>query len=522
MPGKLSKLDRHNQDIAPQSKKVRLGNTGVGDRDSSGRAGQTNLASTVADVIEQRIESEKLPDGTFIGTERDVCAQYNMGGALFRQVGRILEQRGVAYIRRGPSGGLVVQEDRINAVGHMLATFLCFTRSHLVDFRDSAAIISDQSFKQAVPRLKVETAAKLRAKLKILDDSEQSTWQAIHRNLEIRNAVYDAAENPALSLFHRALANAVIVSMPLENVQEGQRNIDRQIGRKISENLIEALITNNFQKFCEVNSENVRFITDRKGSWKFDSFPVRSSLSSEKVELDLTSGGKLPERVARAILLDIGQRGWPVGERLGTEPELLERFGVSRATFREAACLLEQYSAVERRRGPSGGLVVCSPDPKSLVKLAVAALKGANIQLDHVRSLQIEFQACAVDSLARINNLQAFERLQSMIVDMKTARGEDLRDRLANFQTYLMDMTQNQSLIIFSKILSALASSRDIDRSVSDADIVQLASDTLGNMLVYAASKDQALAKLSMREFMVGETSWLTPTGLKNPSNSEK
>ena len=35
---------------------------------------------------------------------------------------------------------------------------------------------------------------------------------------------------------------------------------------------------------------------------------------------------------------------------------------VSRATFRQAVRLLEQYFAVQTRRGPGGGLFVASPD----------------------------------------------------------------------------------------------------------------------------------------------------------------
>ena len=40
--------------------------------------------------------------------------------------------------------------------------------------------------------------------------------------------------------------------------------------------------------------------------------------------------------IARRIEDDVVERGWPVGEVLGSETDLLERFGVSRAVFREA------------------------------------------------------------------------------------------------------------------------------------------------------------------------------------------
>ncbi len=39
---------------------------------------------------------------------------------------------------------------------------------------------------------------------------------------------------------------------------------------------------------------------------------------------------KVGERLARQIVEEIAAAGWPIGTVLGTEPELLERYGVSR------------------------------------------------------------------------------------------------------------------------------------------------------------------------------------------------
>lgn len=55
--------------------------------------------------------------------------------------------------------------------------------------------------------------------------------------------------------------------------------------------------------------------------------------------------------------------GWPVGHLLGREAELLERWRVSRAVFREAVAIAEKQDLIEMRRGRGGGLVVKStPD----------------------------------------------------------------------------------------------------------------------------------------------------------------
>ena len=53
------------------------------------------------------------------------------------------------------------------------------------------------------------------------------------------------------------------------------------------------------------------------------------------------SDAKRAAKVADRIVGDVMALGWPVGEVLGSEADLLERYQVSRAVFREAVRLLE-------------------------------------------------------------------------------------------------------------------------------------------------------------------------------------
>jgi DNA-binding FadR family transcriptional regulator len=77
---------------------------------------------------------------------------------------------------------------------------------------------------------------------------------------------------------------------------------------------------------------------------------------------------KLGEIVAERIVDEIIQRGWNEGEILGTEADFMERYRISRATFREAARQLEWQGAGEMRRGASGGLAVKAPPRETIVK----------------------------------------------------------------------------------------------------------------------------------------------------------
>lgn len=76
---------------------------------------------------------------------------------------------------------------------------------------------------------------------------------------------------------------------------------------------------------------------------------------------------KLGEVVAERIVDEIVQRGWNEGEVLGTEADFMERFRISRATFREAVRQLEWHGAAGMRRGVYGGLVVKAPPRHAIV-----------------------------------------------------------------------------------------------------------------------------------------------------------
>src|SRR3984885_15524214 len=71
---------------------------------------------------------------------------------------------------------------------------------------------------------------------------------------------------------------------------------------------------------------------------------------------------KRASKIARHIEAEIVRRGWPVGESLGSEHALQQRFCVSRSVLREAVRLVEHHRVARMRRGPHGGLLVCEPD----------------------------------------------------------------------------------------------------------------------------------------------------------------
>lgn len=106
----------------------------------------------------------------------------------------------------------------------------------------------------------------------------------------------------------------------------------------------------------------------------YDQAPTRSStrLVTSAVQDGDADGRKLKtsEKVAVMIVRDIVAGGMKTGDRLPLEAAMLEQYGVSRASLREALRLLEVQGLITIRPGPHGGPVVGAVNAANLAHTA--------------------------------------------------------------------------------------------------------------------------------------------------------
>ena len=91
---------------------------------------------------------------------------------------------------------------------------------------------------------------------------------------------------------------------------------------------------------------------------------------------------RIAARKLRALSLAV-----PEGTLLGSEAELIERVGVSRPTFRQAARLVEHEQLLAIRRGVGGGFHARRPDVSSVVNSAVTYMLTEHTTLRDIFSV---------------------------------------------------------------------------------------------------------------------------------------
>src|SRR5919198_925711 len=121
---------------------------------------------------------------------------------------------------------------------------------------------------------------------------------------------------------------------------------------------------------------------------------------------------KIADELRRAILA-----GEVVdGELLGREPELVERFGVSRPSLREALRILEAEGLITVVRGVRGGVVVHEPDERMTARTAALVLQARNVPLADVFEARSLIEPLAAKAIASMRSRRrAIDELRALV-----------------------------------------------------------------------------------------------------------
>jgi DNA-binding FadR family transcriptional regulator len=172
-----------------------------------------------------------------------------------------------------------------------------------------------------------------------------------------------------------------------------------------------------------------------------------------------TRSREKPEQIADELRALIVSGQLEEGESLGREPDLVERFGVSRPSLREALRILEAEGLVAVVRGVRGGVVVRQPDERMTARNAALVLQFRNVTLADVQEARNIIEPAAARMLASARDRRAAaEELRTLIAAEQEAIGDPAAFGKANaeFHERLVALAGNQTLEIVAEMLNEI------------------------------------------------------------------
>lgn len=147
------------------------------------------------------------------------------------------------------------------------------------------------------------------------------------------------------------------------------------------------------------------------------------------------------------------------GDSLGHEPDLVERFGVSRPSLREALRILEAEGLITVVRGVRGGVIVHEPDHRMTARTAALVLQAQNVSLADVFEFRSMLEPMAARALAGMRSRRAVvAELRSLIAKQQAVieNPEGFGPANAVFHKRLVSLSGNQTFSIVAEMLNEI------------------------------------------------------------------
>lgn len=460
------------------------------------------LAERVAANLEAEVIAAGWPVGALIGTEEQLLARYGVGRAVLREAFRLTEHRQIARVRLGRNGGLVVIAPTSSAVEESLAIYLDYVGVSVEEIFEVRSILESFSVVSATTGIDEEHVAMFR------NLAEVALTNGASANLggqQFHELIAEATGNVALSLFIHALT--FLTAHPRDEASTSRsefKSFDDRVRNDHAE-ISKAILTGDELMAREAMVKHVKYLRDRAARPRKNS-RVDNGIEPRELDTNQSRGSDLQRSaatVATRIRDEIVQKGWPVGQSLGFENELLERYGVGRAQFREAARILESHSVIQMRRGIGGGMVITAPDSQATMRAGALYLRFRNVQSVQIRDLREELEVASVRlAIERLNAdgivtlERVVEREQNWSDDQFPVVSHDLHGVIA-------DLSGNRPLALLISILMQITAEKlysgDPARVTEPPDAIRKAHQAIVAAII---DRDVPLASRRIRKHL--------------------
>ena len=407
-------------------------------------------AAKVADLIIEDVMALGWPVGEVLGSETDLLERYQVSRAVFREAVRLLEHQQVARTRRGPGGGLVITEPTVGAVIDAVVLYLHRVDARLDEIFEARIILEDLACELAAERTDESDLAELRRFLEEVPVERDGDPRELHALVAV------ISRNSGLELFVDVFNRvAQLYSPDWQKLGDAVGKETTHAHAMISEALIagdSGLARNRMRKHLQAEADFFR----RRRSTR--------QLLPDSVVLAQSVQGKGAEVVARNITQSIVAEGMQPGDLVGTEPELIEQEGVSRALLREAVRLLEHHQIARMRRGPGGGLFVMAPSANAVTEVAAIYLARRGMKLAELAELRTGVEVAIADLAAERVDEEGAVGLQEALLREERGTDAEQAELVHDLHAAVAAAAKNRVLSLVALVLIRLSRLHQIER----------------------------------------------------------
>jgi DNA-binding FadR family transcriptional regulator len=412
------------------------------------KATDTKRAAQVADQIVADVMAMGWPVGEVLGAEADLLERYDVSRAVFREAVRLVEHREVARTRRGPGGGLVITEPSVEAVIDAVVLYLHRTDARLDEVFEARIVLEEIAAELAAHRLEEDDMIRLRAYVGA-EYLQEDDPRALHTILAV------SSHNPTIELFVDVLNRvAMLYSTDWRGYGPEVRAETVHAHSRIAQAVLAGdgrTAGRRMRTHLEAEAEYLR----RRRSTR--------QLLPESILVDRRQG-KLAEMVARNIARLVVAKDLQPGDLVGTETELIDREGVSRAVFREAVRLLEYHHIARMRRGPGGGLFVVEPSAEGVADVAATYLARRGLELGQLSELRTALEVAIVGLAVERLDGEGRARIAAALQREAASSEEERSQVVHDLHAALANAAGNRALELVALVLIRISRLNQVER----------------------------------------------------------
>ncbi|MBA3056054.1 MAG: FadR family transcriptional regulator [Sphingomonadales bacterium] len=165
-----------------------------------------------------RALSLSVPEGSFLGSEKDLIARLGVSRPTFRQAARLVEHEQLLAISRGVGGGFHARRPDVSTVINAAVTYMLTDELQLADLFCASTTLTIEAVRLAAAKADAAGRARVEALIARLAPLEHvpQDWPDFHREeTEILELLCELGGNRALGLFLSVLFQFASIAFPL-------------------------------------------------------------------------------------------------------------------------------------------------------------------------------------------------------------------------------------------------------------------------------------------------------------------